>query len=102
MRRILLTTVVGLLHVGTAVADDDAASGAVWAEKWCSGCHDVGPKGAAQSHPPSFASIARFRSPEQIRLRILNPPIHSEMPEMMAFLTPEHTDGLVAYIQSLE
>lgn len=53
-------------------------------------------------HPPSFASIARFRPEEQIVARIWFPPLHGQMPQMFEMLRPEIVADLAAYILSLE
>lgn len=68
----------------------------------CNRCHDVEPGGAFKEYPPSFASIAVYRSEEQIRGRIIFPPLHANMPNVAAILSPEQLDTIVAYIMSLE
>ncbi len=68
----------------------------------CARCHDVSPEGAFKTYPPSFASIAYYRSAEQIRARIVFPPLHSSMPEIGWMLSPFEVDDMVAFIQSLE
>ena len=65
-------------------------------------CHNVEPGGPFKLHPPSFASIAVFRSDDQIFGRIMFPPLHSSMPQIGYFLTPDNVEHLVAYIRSLE
>ena len=49
--------------------------------------------------PPSFAAIAVYRSPDQIRSKIIAP--HVGMPEVAQILGLE-VDDLIAYIVSLE
>ena len=80
----------------------DVESGRRLAEETCARCHDVGPDGAFKQFPPSFAAIAVFRSPEDIRARILYPPLHSNMPQMGIIWAPGVINNLVAYIVSLE
>ena len=80
----------------------DVESGRKLAEETCARCHDVGPDGAFKQFPPSFAAIAVFRSPADIRARILYPPLHSNMPQMGIIWAPGVINNLVAYIVSLE
>ena len=100
MKHLLACAAVCGLAAGPALAD--AEVGAELAEMWCIGCHDIEPGGANKTYPPSFASIAWFREGTQIRARILYPPVHAAMPNMMAVLSPEQVVDLVDYIQSLE
>lgn len=72
------------------------------AQEFCVKCHDVEPGGAFKEYPPSFASIAVYRSAEQIRARILHPPYHVSMPEFQDYMIAGNVEDLVAYIQSLE
>jgi mono/diheme cytochrome c family protein len=90
------TVIAGLARAG----DPDA--GAELAAEHCSRCHEIGAGGAAKQHPPSFAAIAWFRPVDQIAARIWFPSIHAAMPTMMAVLSPQNVEDLVAYIRSLE
>ncbi len=85
-----------------AHAEGDPAFGATLAQEYCTRCHNVEPGGPLKMHPPSFASIAVFRSDDQIFGRIMFPPLHSSMPQIGYFLTPDNVEHLVAYIRSLE
>lgn len=85
-----------------AFAEGDVAAGEKFAREWCTRCHNVEPDGPFKLHPPSFASIAVYRSEGQIRGRMLFPPLHSNMPELSYMLLPENIDDVVAYILSLE
>jgi mono/diheme cytochrome c family protein len=86
-----------------AFAQDDAARGAELAAEHCALCHDVTADGAAKLYPPSFASIAGFRTPEQIYARIVFPAMHSGMPEVAFYLLgKDEIRNIVAYIVSLE
>lgn len=81
---------------------DDVARGLELAQEWCVRCHNIEPDGPFKQYPPSFASIAVYRSSEQIQSRIMIPPLHTSMPQLGFFLTPDNVDDLVAYIVSLE
>ena len=86
-----------------ALAQGDIAKGAELAAEHCTLCHDVTPDGAAKQFPPSFASIAAFRSPEQIYARIVFPAMHTGMPEVAFYLLgKDEIENIVAYIVSLE
>jgi mono/diheme cytochrome c family protein len=86
-----------------ALAEGDESAGWVLANAHCAACHDVSATGAAKTFPPSFASIAAFRGPEQIYARIVFPTMHSGMPEAAFYLLkPEEVEHLVAYIVSLD
>ncbi|MCP4317370.1 MAG: cytochrome c [Hyphomicrobiales bacterium] len=98
----LIGTLFFTLMTTNGFAQGDAAAGEELARKWCARCHDVEPGGPFKLHPPSFASIAVYRSGEQIYGRILFPPLHSNMPQIGYILTPDNVDDLAAYIGSLE
>lgn len=83
-------------------AQGDAAAGRALAEAECARCHDIEPGGAMKQMPPSFASIAVFRSADEITGRIWFPPMHSRMPPMHMLVTPDDVENLTAYIVSLE
>jgi len=80
----------------------DAIAGQELAEDTCSRCHDVAPGGAFKQYPPSFQAIAIFRSAEDIRSRIIYPPVHTGMPQMGMIWAPGNVDNVVAYIVSLD
>jgi len=86
----------------TAQADGDVVAGEKLAWQVCARCHNVERSGPSKQYPPSFASIAVFRSPEQIRGKIIFPPLHSSMPQLGTYFTPDNVNDLVAYITSLE
>ncbi len=71
------------------------------AEEYCAACHDVGLDGPFKQDPPSFAAIAKYRSKDQIRQRIVTP-IHDAMPRYTDYMIGGNIDDMVAYIQSLE
>lgn len=92
-----------VMALAPARADDAAERGAALAAAHCALCHDVTAEGADKLFPPSFASIAGFRAPEQIYARIVFPVMHSGMPEAAFYLLePGEITDLVAYIVSLE
>lgn len=95
-------TMVLLMIAGNAAAEGDVESGRMLADKYCVRCHDISAEGAFKTYPPSFASIAVFRDPDQIKSRILFPQLHTPMPQMGFLLDPENIDDLAAYIVSLE
>lgn len=101
----LMTALPLVLVAGLSPAlalEGDAQNGRRLAQEFCTRCHDVGPEGAWKMHPPSFASIARFRPEEQIVARIWFPPVHGQMPQMFEMLRPEVVADLAAYILSLD
>lgn len=86
-----------------ALAQGDIVRGGELAAEHCALCHDVTAEGPAKLYPPSFASIAGFRTAEQIYARIVFPAMHSGMPEVAFYLLGKDEIGnIVAYIVSLE
>ncbi len=86
-----------------ASAEENLEEGRKLAAEHCAQCHDIEPGGAFKEFPPSFASIAAFRSREQIYARVVFPPTHSGMPEIAFYNFGEDaTNDLIAYIVSLE
>ena len=83
-------------------AEGDASAGRKLVREHCTRCHNVEPGGPFKQHPPSFASIAVFRSEDQIYGRIMFPPLHSSMPQIGYMLAPDNVEHIVAYIVSLE
>ena len=80
----------------------DIGNGQRLAGEICADCHDVSAGGVMQEMPPSFAAIAQFRAPEDIRARIAFPPAHTSMPKFGMIWGKNNLDDLVAYIVSLE
>lgn len=98
-----LCLLAGAMAIAPAFADDAVERGAALAVKHCVLCHDVTAEGPDKLFPPSFASIAGFRAPEQIYARIVFPVMHSGMPEAAFYLLGgADVADLVAYIVSLE
>ena len=79
-----------------AVVIGDSQAGAAAAARWCSSCHLIAPdaKGPTVQGPPSFQTIARERTPEQIRAFLAHP--HGKMPPIEISRTD--IDDLIAYI----
>lgn len=102
LRFILLFGAMAVGLVTTAGAEGDETEGEKIARQWCVRCHNVEAGGPFKQFPPSFASIAVYRSDDQIRGRILFPPLHSSMPQIGYMLTPDNVDHVIAYITSLE
>ncbi len=102
LRFLLGCALSSFVSVSSASADGDIYVGEKLAKEFCTGCHNVDPTGPFKLYPPSFASIAVYRSPVDIRGRILFRPLHSSMPQLGHMLTPDNVDNLVAYIASLE
>lgn len=95
--------VLASLYGSPALGAGDSVVGEKLAKEHCARCHDIGPSGAPKQYPPSFASIAAYRSEEQIYTRIISPAIHSTMPEVaQSLLQSNDVKDLVAYIMSLE
>jgi mono/diheme cytochrome c family protein len=88
-----------LSSVAVHSAAADAAKGGQLAQMWCTGCHVTGgrPTGNVQQGPPSFPTIARARTPDQLRTFLSHP--HGGMPDLS--LTRAEIDALVRYIETL-
>ncbi len=104
VRSALLAIAVIGAGVTQSVAQDSEmiAEGKKLAQEWCSKCHNIEAGGPFKLYPPSFASIAVYRSPEQIYARIITPHVHSSMPQVAYVLTSDNLELLGRYIQSLE
>ncbi|SMX49242.1 c-type cytochrome [Maliponia aquimaris] len=101
MTRWMMTAALVLALAGAAQAQD-VAEGRALAEEFCARCHDIEDGGAMKTYPPSFDSIALFRSEEQIRARIIFPDLHTSMPQWGTFLDMGQVADVTAYILSLE
>jgi mono/diheme cytochrome c family protein len=78
-----------------------AAAGRRLAEKWCAKCHNIEKGAPFKLRPPSFASIAVYRPPDDIFSKIVAP--HTRMPGINDWmLKSDDMDDIVAYISSLE
>lgn len=99
----LAIAAVVLLPSATRVAADgeNLEMGRMIADEYCSRCHNIEPDGPYKLETPSFAAIAKFRSKEQIRNRIVLP-LHVRMPRFTEYMIGGNIDDMVAYIVSLE
>jgi len=92
---------VSLLFPSVAAhsAGADASKGSQLAQQWCAGCHVTGGRstGNVQQGPPSFPTIARARTADQLRAFLWHP--HGAMPDLS--LTRAEIDDLVGYIETL-
>jgi len=80
----------------------EANQGKIIAERWCSGCHIVGPeqKSAAVDQAPPFASIAARADFSEERLALLLLAPHSNMPKLT--LSRFEIADLAEYIRTLK
>ena len=104
LTRLLMAAALIGAPTSAAVAAGDVATGQALAGELCARCHNVQAGGPFKLYPPSFASIAVFRTAEDIRWKIIAPPLHAGMPRLTdtLYLSAEKLDDLVAYIVSLE
>jgi len=95
------TALISLLLTSVAAlpAGADASKGKQLAQQWCANCHIVGgrPTGNVQQGPPSFPTIARVRTADELRAFLTHP--HGAMPDLS--LTRQEIDDLVGYIETL-
>ncbi len=82
--------------------EGDAARGGIIAQEQCARCHDVSKGGAFKKMPPSFQSIAIYRTKPDIWSRIIAPSPHAAMPDMTWTLTADEVQDVLAYILSLD
>ena len=77
----------------------ESAKGGQLAQQWCASCHvtSAGRAGNVQQGPPSFPTIARARTADQLRAFLSHP--HGAMPDLS--LTRAEIDDLVGYIETL-
>ncbi len=85
----------------SAAQDGDIEMGRMIADEYCSRCHNIEPNGPFKLETPSFTAIAKYRSAEQVRRRIVRP-IHERMPRFIEYMIGGNIDDMVAYIMSLE
>ena len=99
---IALFLLSGLSTSAALAAEGDAVRGQAIARQQCSRCHDIARGGAFKKMPPSFQSIAIYRTRPDIWARILAPSPHAGMPDMTWTLKAEDVQDLLAYITSLD
>jgi cytochrome c len=95
--RYTLTLLAALCLSGGAQAAGDPENGRAMAERWCTSCHAVGRGTAGSDAAPSFPTLARERSQEQLRRWLSEP--HPPMPNLA--LTRAEIEDVVAYLLSL-
>jgi len=98
---ILAGTALAGLPPALAQQAGDPAAGRRLAERWCSGCHVIGPgaSGPASDAVPTFPAVARMGSTTEMSLRAFLQTPHPRMPNFQ--LSRQETDDVVAYILSL-
>ena len=96
----ILFIAVSLLSMNTARAQH-VESGKHIAQTWCSGCHQIAPKGQMMSSDaaPSFSSIAQEKSTTSISLAAFLSTPHPHMPNYV--LSRTEMRDVSAYIISL-
>jgi mono/diheme cytochrome c family protein len=88
-------TITKVVEVG------DAAQGLAYAQKTCSGCHNVVRTGAASPNKdaPPFKQIANTPGMSITALTVWSRTSHPTMPNLV--IPPNDMDNLIAYIMSL-
>ena len=104
MRRVFLFVLSTMVLAGTAwaQADGDAVKGQAIAQAQCARCRDIAKGADFKKMPPSFQSIAIYRTKPDIWSRIISPSPHAAMPEMTWTLTADQVQDVLAYILSLD
>src|SRR4051794_8992424 len=97
MRAALSIVILSSLTAGPALAAGDPATGHRLAEQWCASCHAVDREATRSDAAPTFARLARERSPQSLRGWLSDP--HPPMPNTS--LTRREIDDVLAYIESL-
>lgn len=90
-----------LFAAGVGAEEGNLEMGRMIADEYCSRCHNIEPDGPFKLETPSFAAIAKFRSKEQVRNRIVMP-LHHKMPRFTEYMIGGNIDDMVTYIMSLE
>lgn len=102
LQRLPLAITLLVASATTSVAQDDGIEmGRMIADEYCSRCHNIERNGPFKLETPSFTAIAKYRSAEQVRRRIIRP-IHERMPRYIDYMIGGNIDDMVAYIMSLE
>ena len=104
LKKLLLPLVFPILALtmSQSVCAADATVGRKFAEQWCARCHNIEKDAPFKLNPPSFASIAAYRTFDVILGKVITPAMHSGMPETLWTLQRKDYEDLVAYITSLE
>jgi len=79
MRKLVLALGALAVVAVPALAQDGPylEAGKRTAEANCAQCHNVEPGGAFKLYPPSFAAIAKYFTPDMIRMKIMYPDTRS-------------------------
>ena len=102
IRGLVLVALTALSYSSEAKAQDgNLEMGGIIADEYCSRCHNIELNGPFKLEPPSFAAIAKYRTADQVRERIVRP-IHEKMPRYVDYMIAGNIDDMVAYIMSLE
>jgi len=100
-RVVCLAALAAALFAGSAAAQDptgpDPERGRALVERWCVGCHLIGPDGPGGDVGPAFKTVAESRSEDALRAWISDP--HPPMPKLD--LSALAVDDIAAYIKSL-
>ncbi|MFS8039128.1 c-type cytochrome [Xanthobacter sp. AM11] len=99
---LLALALLALSHGAAPAAAADARAGAALAQRWCAGCHVVGPEATrGTSDAPTFPAIAArggdITAP-WLAFRLLDP--HPQMPSVS--LSREQAGDLAAYFATLK
>jgi len=95
---IVLSALLAIAGAADLNAAGDVEVGRAIAQRWCAGCHVVGPETTGGSDvAPAFTTIAAMRTPDQLRAFLANP--HFPMPNPQ--LSRSEIGHVVAYIESL-
>lgn len=100
--RFIMTIGVLVIAPAAGLASGDPMKGYELAKERCSRCHNIEKGGVFKQHPPSFQSIAVYRSEDDIWSRIIAPSPHSGMPDVIWEVSPEDVQNILAYIISLD
>jgi mono/diheme cytochrome c family protein len=98
----VMTMCLLVIAPAAARAAGDPVKGHELAKHRCSRCHNIEKGGAFKERPPSFQSIAIYRSEADIWSRIVAPSPHAGMPEVAWDMSPEDVQNILAYIVSLD
>ena len=98
-RGLIMAGIALIMIAASAARAQDAETGKDLAERWCRGCHVVGPASGGSDEAPPFRQIApkAASDPDKLRAWLVNP--HPPMPD--PGLTTRQIEDIIAYIRSL-
>lgn len=100
VRWICVSGLAGAVWSSMALAEGpDPDRGLDLAQRWCSGCHVIGPNFGGGDAGPTFESVAARPNQTVDALRTWLAEPHEPMPDFQ--LTADQYDDLVAHIMSL-